>query len=65
MEGKIKWYNDKKGYGFIAGSISDVFFHRTDMPKDSPPLKMGEAVTFEMGKNDRGDKAVNIKRTGG
>lgn len=61
-EGTVKWFSDKKGYGFIEHEDgSDVFVHHTsiDMP-GFRTLSEGERVTFELETSDRGSSAKNV-----
>ena len=62
MNGKVKWYNARKGYGFIEGEDGkDVFIHRTSIPQGIF-LNEGDKVEYEIEESDRGPKAVNIKK---
>jgi len=62
MNGTVKWYNARKGYGFIEGEDSkDVFVHRSSVPMGTF-LKEGDKVEFEIEDSDKGPKAVNIKK---
>ena len=62
MKGKIKWYNSRKGYGFISGEDDkDVFVHNTDVPEDTV-LNEEDEVEYEVEKTDKGLKAVNIEK---
>jgi len=63
MQGTIKWYNSRKGYGFISGEDGkDIFLHRTAVPQGAF-LKEGDKVEFEIENSDRGPKAVNLKKS--
>jgi CspA family cold shock protein len=61
-EGKVKWYDKKKGYGFILSDDgSDVFVHYTDFSNPSlRSLSDGEEVTFETTPGEKGLRARNV-----
>jgi CspA family cold shock protein len=62
MEGTVKWYNFRKGYGFIAGEDGeDYFVHHTQIPQDVK-LMDDDKVTFDASDGDRGKKAENVKK---
>ena len=62
MKGNVKWYNARKGYGFIQGDDGkDVFVHRTALPMETS-LNEGDVVEFEVETSDRGPQAKNIKK---
>jgi CspA family cold shock protein len=59
MQGKIKWYSEEKGYGFITDDGGkDYFVHRTDLGGYQPTE--GDEVAFTPQQTDRGRKAVDI-----
>ncbi|MET4024536.1 CspA family cold shock protein [Marinobacter sp. MBR-99] len=61
--GKVKWFNNAKGYGFIIedGCSDDLFAHFSSVQMDGyKTLKAGQAVTFEKKPSDKGVHAVNI-----
>ena len=62
--GTVKWFNDKKGFGFISiEGGEDIFVHHTAIQSDGfRTLEEGDNVEFEIVKGDKGDKAENVKR---
>lgn len=64
-KGTVKWFNDQKGYGFIKqdGLTEDVFVHHTAIKMEGfRTLAPGDAVEFELKKDEKGFKAVNVMR---
>lgn len=63
-EGKVKWFDPKKGYGFIVGTQGeDVFVHYTSILGEGfRALKDGETVNYEMIESDKGFHAHNVSR---
>ena len=65
LNGKVKWFNDAKGYGFIKreGGEKDIFVHFSDVKKsDLKFLKEGEQLTFEIENSDKGPSAINLQK---
>lgn len=61
MTGKVKFYNEKKGFGFITGTDDvDYFVHVTQLPKDQDVPKPGEEVSFDIKDTPKGQQAVDI-----
>ncbi len=62
--GKVKWFDNKKGFGFIAQDTGqDVFVHHTSITGGGfKTLNEGEDVTFEVITSDKGLKAQNVER---
>ena len=62
--GKVKWFDDKKGFGFIAqDSGQDVFVHHTSiLGQGYKTLEVGETVNFELVDGGKGLKAENVER---
>ena len=57
-EGTVKWYDKKKGYGFIKFEEgSDVFVHYTSLKKEISFLNEGDRVIFEIKEGEKGPRA--------
>ena len=63
VKGTVKWFNEKKGYGFLSTEDGDdVFVHYSAIQKDGfKTLKEGEQVEFETQDGPKGRQAVNVK----
>jgi cold shock protein len=63
-KGKVKWFNDAKGYGFIEQEGGeDVFVHFSQIQMDGfKTLAEGQAVEFEVQAGDKGLHATNVMR---
>jgi len=63
--GSVKWFNEKKGYGFIAmDDGTDVFVHFSAIKTDGfKTLKEGDKVEFDIVKGEKGLKAENVVKT--
>lgn len=61
-KGKVKWYNEIRGYGFIeADNGKDVFVHRTGLDTSISDLETGQEVEFEVREGEKGLQAYNVK----
>jgi CspA family cold shock protein len=61
-KGKVKWYDEVKGYGFIATEEgNDIFVHRTGIENSHEGLDTDQEVVFETKEGDKGLYAVNVK----
>lgn len=64
QQGTVKWFNAKKGYGFISDEQgNDVFVHFSALNMDGfKELKGGERVEFEVTEGEKGPQAANVSR---
>ncbi|GAB6076141.1 cold-shock protein [Desulfurobacterium crinifex] len=64
LTGTVKWFDSKKGYGFItADNGQDVFVHYTGISGTGfRTLEEGERVSFNITESDKGLKAVEVER---
>jgi CspA family cold shock protein len=63
-EGRVKWFNDSKGYGFIeTDSGHDVFVHHSSIQGEGfKSLSEGEHVSFDEEKGAKGPQATNVRK---
>jgi len=63
INGKVKWFNSTKGYGFIApdDNTKDVFVHSSAAKAANMELKEGDALTFEVESGQKGLSAINLQ----
>jgi CspA family cold shock protein len=69
-KGRVKWFNDSKGYGFIEvdsgpeePTVKDVFVHYSAIQGEGfKTLKEGQEVTFEIVDGSKGPQAANVTR---
>ncbi len=65
--GTVKWFNDKKGFGFIVdGEIpGDIFVHYSEIQSNGfRTLKEGDAVEYELYQDEKGSRARNVLKEG-
>ena len=62
--GKVKWFDNKRGWGFIAqDSGQDVFVHYSSITGNGyKTLREGDLVSYELINSDKGPKAQNVER---
>lgn len=61
--GKIKWFNNEKGYGFIEGANDeDIFVHYSAIKQEGyKTLSEGQVVEYELLETEKGLQAINVK----
>ena len=62
-KGKVKWFNNQKGFGFIVTeeNSGDIFVHYSTIQGDGyKTLNAGQDVEFELIKSEKGDQAQNV-----
>ncbi len=64
MEGKVKWFNSGKGYGFIESNEGgDIFVHYSAIQGEGfKTLEEGQSVKFDVIEGNRGPQAANVTR---
>jgi CspA family cold shock protein len=63
-EGRVKWFNDKKGYGFIETmEQGDVFVHYSAIAAEGfRSLSEGDRVSFDVERGPKGPQATNVRK---
>ena len=63
MYGKVKWFNNEKGYGFIEyKDMEDIFVHYSAIEQEGyKSLKEGEIVEFTLIETAKGSQAINVR----
>lgn len=62
--GTVKWFNDQKGFGFIApeGGGDDLFIHQSNINVEGHrTLQDGQAVEYEVGEGKKGPEATSVR----
>ena len=65
MRGKVKWFNDQKGYGFITPDSGgkDLFVHHSEIQAEGfRTLQEGQEVEYETTDSDKGPKATKVRQ---
>ena len=64
INGKVKWFNSTKGFGFIAreDNEKDVFVHSSAAQAANVELREGDAITFDVEQGQKGPYAINLQK---
>jgi len=62
MEGTVKFFNEMKQFGFIAGDDGKEYFVHISGIKEGTTIREGDKVTFEVTQGDRGPKAEQVEK---
>jgi cold shock protein len=64
IEGKVKWFNESKGFGFLSRDGGpDVFVHHSEIKADGfRTLNEGDRVSFEVVDSPKGPRAANVNK---
>ncbi|HIH05465.1 TPA: cold shock domain-containing protein [Candidatus Woesearchaeota archaeon] len=64
MKGTVKFFNETRGFGFIAGEDGKEYFMHKSSLEEGTTLRENDAVEFDVAQGDRGPKAANVKKSG-
>lgn len=62
-EGNVRWFNKKKGYGFVLYDDKDIFLHYSNLEEKFIP-ETNDLISFEIVDGEKGLKAEKITRVG-
>lgn len=61
MEGKVKWFNSRKGYGFVQGDDGEEYFVHSSALQGTRFLRENDRVSFEAAESEKGKQAQNVQ----
>mgnify|MGYP001234792911 CR=1 FL=1 len=60
--GTVKWFNPRKGFGFIEGERGDIFFHHSSLEETTyENLREGQKVEYSEGQGPKGPRAESVR----
>lgn len=62
MKGKVKFFNESKGFGFISGEDGKEYFVHSTGLSEGVSIGEGDSVTFEIEQGDKGPKAAKVSK---
>jgi CspA family cold shock protein len=62
-QGNVKWFDKKKGYGFVSHEDQDIYIHWSEMESKFVPEE-NDLISFEIVSGEKGPKATNITKVG-
>ena len=62
-QGNVRWFDKKKGYGFVSHKDKDIFIHHTEMDNKYVP-ETNDLISFDIVDGEKGQKAQNITKVG-
>lgn len=67
QKGKVKWFDQEKGYGFISpdSGEKDLFFHKSNIDNMEQKIDNDEVVEYEEATGKKGKEAINVKTASG
>jgi CspA family cold shock protein len=62
VAGKVKWFNDAKGFGFVETAEGDIFVHHSAIEAEGfRTLREGQEVEIEIGQGEKGPRAIKVR----